>query len=406
MGYDKRLKKEASHDNVAVILGLCPTGLAVVRALGRHNIEVYGVDKDRWSVGFFSKYCRRLGYFDAEKSAKELLEKLIIFSKSLPKKPVLFATSDDYLAFLAKYNDILQNHYLFALFVEKMLDIFLNKKTFYQLCIKQGVPIPPTYFPKGESEVTSIAERIKYPCIIKPIYTHLWARRFGIMKVIKVFNRDEMIRQYRSLGSQVDNIMIQEIVEGADEDIYIFAGYFDRKFESRTLFTGRKLRQFPINFGTTTFAESVWLPEVARVSVEFLKSIRFSGLCDVEFKRDKNDNQLKLIEINPRPGRWYSLTGASGADIVYESYADLAGIEINKYHHVPFKENVKWILFSRDLPAAIGYMLKGELSLKSWLNSLSSKKEDAIYSQEDLLPSFGYFFEILHKIFKMKHIDV
>ena len=42
----------------ALVLGLSPTGLAVVQALGAAGVEVHGADLKQWEIGRYSKYCR------------------------------------------------------------------------------------------------------------------------------------------------------------------------------------------------------------------------------------------------------------------------------------------------------------------------------------------------------------
>jgi len=157
------------------VLGLCPTGLAVIRALGRKEIAVNGVDKDRWAVGFFSRYCKKLGHFDIDKQseAAALLQSLIEYGRKASKKPVLLATSDDFLVFLAKHNETLREFYIFPEITEEVLDNFLNKKRFYQICSRNGVVTPRTFFLEKD-RINSIANEVSYPCIFKPIYTHIW----------------------------------------------------------------------------------------------------------------------------------------------------------------------------------------------------------------------------------------
>jgi len=42
----------------ALVLGLSPTGLTVIRSLGRRGIRVFGADFEHYGIGRFSKYCQ------------------------------------------------------------------------------------------------------------------------------------------------------------------------------------------------------------------------------------------------------------------------------------------------------------------------------------------------------------
>jgi D-aspartate ligase len=92
-------------------------------------------------------------------------------------------------------------------------------------------------------------------------------------------------------------------MEGPETDIYVFAAYFDKSASPHGIFTGQKIRQYPIGFGTTTMMKTTYKPELVEMSVEFLKKLGYQGLCDVEFKYDRRDDTYKIIEINPRLGR-------------------------------------------------------------------------------------------------------
>ncbi len=393
------MSNSIKNRNLAIVLGLGPTGLAIVRSLGRNGVKVKGVGATRFESGFFSRYCKALAVADPRKSEEFLLNLLLSFGEKTEPKPVLFASGDEYLVFLAKYNKELSKFYLFPKLNEEILDYFLNKKKFYELCIEHRIPIPDTFFPKDDNDVKIIARKIKYPCILKPIYTHIWAEKFGLVKVIVANDEAELIDGFSHLGEMKNNVIIQEIVVGGEDQIYFFAACFDSNSMPHSIFTGRKLRQYPPEFGTTTLAESIWEPEIAELSVKFLRSIKFQGICDVEFKKDVRDRQFKMMEINPRAGRWYSLTDRVNANIVYNAYLDLTGSKMDDSKVI--NKNIKWMLISRDILSAIEYIKNKKMSIKEWLDSLRGEKEEALFVKDDPLPFFTYPLEIIDKISRL-----
>ncbi len=380
-----------------VVLGMDPTGLAVVRSLGRKGVEIVGVDACPLAVGFTSRYCRRRIRYDPVRQEAELLRRLLKTRNDFSRDPVIIAANDEALVFLARNGVALRKSFVFSRLDTDILDQFLNKKRFYQSCSRINVALPRTAYPETENELPAAADLTGFPCIIKPIYTHLWAKKYGLKKVMAAENLAELIRLYRGLDEAMKgNVIIQEIIPGSDEDIYIFAGYFDRNSRPRAVFTGKKLRQFPPGFGTTTYAESVWIPEVARLSERLLEGFRYNGLCDVEFKRDKRDNVYKIIEINPRPGRWYSLVESSGINVVYRAYLDLSGEETGDESRFRLRRK-KWMLISRDIFSALAYVKKGKLSISSWLESLLTPKNLATFAVDDPWPFLGYILEMIYK---------
>ena len=64
---------------ISVVLGLFDTGLAVIRALGRKGIPVYGFDYNPKQPGFKSRYCISEICPDPISEPDKLLEYLTLF---------------------------------------------------------------------------------------------------------------------------------------------------------------------------------------------------------------------------------------------------------------------------------------------------------------------------------------
>jgi predicted ATP-grasp superfamily ATP-dependent carboligase len=91
------------------------------------------------------------------------------------------------------------------------------------------------------------------------------------------------------------------------------------------LFCGRKLRQAPRGIGTCRVGEAVWVDEVVEAAQRLLRAFDYTGLSQVEFKRDARDGRYRLMEINPRLWQWHGLATACGIDLPRIAYADLVG---------------------------------------------------------------------------------
>ena len=63
----------------------------------------------------------------------------------------------------------------------------------------------------------------------------------------------------------------------------------------------RRTRQAPMDFGrSSTFVETVDEPGVVEPALRLLQASRFTGLIEVEFKRDPRDQRFKVLDANPR----------------------------------------------------------------------------------------------------------
>ncbi len=373
-------------DHSVLIMGACPTGLEVIRNLGQKGIKVWALDPNPFAVGFYSKYCQKLGVFDPNQEPGRLLETLIKFAGNQAQKPVVMATSDLYLVFLAQHSEELKKYFLFTELNPDIIEKFLNKKVFYQLCLNHNIMPPATFFMENSKDVTEISKKINYPCIIKPIYIHLWDQVFKGIKVLVNRTPEELVKNFEKIKAYhlEHNIMFQEMVEGKDQDIYIYAAYFDKNHQPVATFSGRKIRQFPPKFGVTVMAIGEEHPEFKAVCTNFLEKLNFQGLCDVEFKLDAKNKEFKIMEINPRAGRWYGVVESCGLNLPYLAYLDLIGKEVPR--GLDQQKGKRWIHFFRDFLSSLFYFQKKELSLGNWLNSLKGPRKWAIYSSADPFP--------------------
>ena len=361
-----------------LVLGMGPTALAVIRDLGRRGIPVIGVDSYWWMIGFYSKYCNKLALLDPEKNENELFKVLLDYGEALERKSVLFAIDDNFIAFLSKYAHRLRSYYRFPLTAEDYERKFLNKRNFYQLCKQRGISFPITYFPNSLEEVKDISQKVPFPCIIKPVYSHIWAKRFKVTKAIKINSPKELLHTYKKISLSLSNteLMIQEVIGGGDDRIYLCAIYLDSSGEPLSVFTGRTIRQYPPDFGTKCLAEGFKDNYIAKLSIEILRKIGFCGICGVEFKKDPKDGQLKIMEVNPRVVRWYGLTEACGVPVIYTAYKDLIGEKQPKWKSSKWvQKHKKWISFWRDIASSLLYICRDQLSFRDWIGSLKGRKE-------------------------------
>jgi D-aspartate ligase len=365
-----------------IVLDLCITGLGVIRNLGERGIRSIGIDSDPRQMGRFSRYCDFYRSPVLEESDKEFLSFLLSIGRDLEGPGIIFPVSDEHVGFVANHQEMLKEYFRFKVAPIELINKILNKQEMYKMAEDCGIPIPRTYFPKNEEDVKTIAQIIGFPCAIKPIYSHLLANKIN-RKLIAVTNKRELMTEYRKIQRIDSKVMIQEIISGADNQIFVYIAYCSKKGEPQGIFTGRKLRQYPIHYGTASLAESLWDPEVAELGTNFLKGIAYEGIGGIEFKKDPRDGRLKLMEINARLVQWHGLTKVAGLDLCYAQYMDLTG------HPMPSSkliDKIKWIYLEPDLISSFKYMREGSLSITEWISSLKNIRYVADIVLSDPLP--------------------
>lgn len=380
------------NNRVAVILGMSPTGLSIARSLERHGVTVYGIDSIWYEIGHFSSVICHDRCISKLPPGKELLDGLVSFGKKCFAKPVIFIATDLYIDFIAAYRAQLEPFYIMPESMRPEINsIFVNKRTFYEACRNISVVMPKTYFPITEGEVKTVAASIHYPAILKPSYGAKLRHVMRGKKIIQVANSEELLQGWRIFQQWKADVILQECIPGPEQNLAVGGLYMDRYGECRSLFTAKKYRQQPPMYGSGSYMEAKWLPDIAELSVDLMKRLHYHGICGTEYKWDERDRQWKLIEVNVRPTLWFALTRAAGVDVVWDAYCDLIGFP-NPVHCGQQDDKIRWQFFVRDISSALYFLGKGELSWAEFFRTTidQRRKASAVCEWNDWGANFGY----------------
>ena len=347
----------------AIVLTLSPTGLAVARALGAQGVEVYGIDFNRTEVGHFSRWVKRPADLAHLPPGDELLEGLYSFATSLDTPPVLYVAGDPYIDFVSQNHERLRECCVLPdSMCPEIASLFLNKESFYRRCQELDIAMPTTFFPQNEEEAKEASKALRYPAIVKPTHGHRFRKKLGGKKLLEVETPEELVQWWCRFRDWGGDAVLQEIIPGPESNIFVAAVYSDAGFDARSIFTAHKVRQYPPVYGSGSYMESRWSKEVADMSAEIIRDLKYPGICGTEFKWDPRDEQWKLIEINPRPTLWFDLVRAAGVSLIWDAHCDLTG-SANPTASGTQKDGVRWQLLARDLASALHFMGCGELSV-------------------------------------------
>jgi hypothetical protein len=130
---------------------------------------------------------------------------------------------------------------------------------------------------------------------------------------------------------------------------------------------------------------SVDLPEIVELGDRLLREMGYWGVAEVEFMRDEKAHVYNFIEVNGRFWGWHTLARAAGINFPKLVYDFMHGVQSSVPSPVI---GVKWIRAITDLPTVAREMICGRLSLKDYIGTIRGKKEFAVFSIKDPLPSF------------------
>ncbi|HEY6067730.1 MAG TPA: hypothetical protein VIU81_03480 [Gaiellaceae bacterium] len=290
-------------------------GLAAIRSLGRAGVRVLGLDHRPSALGFRSRYAETFLCPDPAQDES----RFIAFLRALGRV-VVFPTHDEGLNAVARHLDDLE---VLAPFPDwTLLEQVQDKRTQLERAEAAGVDVPQTRHPGSALEARAAAEEIGLPVLIKPAHPVGFKQRFR-RQAFRCGTLGETEEAYAQAEEFAP--MVQELVPGGDDALYTVGSYLDREGRALGVFSGRKLRQTPPGIGTCRVGEAVWEPEAVDAALALLRGFGYTGISQVEFKRDPRDRKFKLMEINPRLWQWHGLAAACGVDVARIAYDDLVG---------------------------------------------------------------------------------
>ena len=180
-----------------------------------------------------------------------------------------------------------------------------------------------------------------FPIVAKPEYrrtasnnleSDYRAKILDKMRLTIIRNRNELTDFITTNHNIITNFLFQEYIEGLSDRMYTVGIYANRKYDVLAMFTGRKVRGFPPDYGDCVVGQVENVPEELKSLVKNIcKEIKYSGIAEFEFKKDARTNEFKLIEINPRSWSWVGITPACNVSLPWIAYCDLVGEKTASY---------------------------------------------------------------------------
>jgi predicted ATP-grasp superfamily ATP-dependent carboligase len=366
----------------AIVIGANYRALGVVRSLGRRGVPVLVIKETGDSLASMSRYVdRSLSWPTGDEGAQ------VEFLMSTATEQgvagwLLIPTDDESACLIARHHESLAKQFLLTTPPWDILCWAYDKRLTAELARDLAIACPWTLCPRSREELVSVD--CEFPLILKPAFKQS-LNAFTAAKAWRVDDRQSLLARYDEACELVspDTLIVQELVPGSGEAQFSYAALCK---DGRPLasVTARRVRQIPMDFGRfSTYVETVDEPGVVEPAVRLLAAIRYTGLVEVEFKRDPRDGRHKLLDINPRVWGWHTLCARAGVDFTHLLWLMVRGETVPE---VSARPGVRWIRTSADIPVAIQEILRGRLTLRAYARSLRSPIEHAIFACSDPLP--------------------
>ena len=366
----------------ALVIGGNLNGLSIARSLGRHGVPVWVTTPPNIKLASCSRYTLRTLPWPEGEGEAQVAYLLELAERYQLNKWVLFPTSDESAALLSKFHAELSCLFRVSTPDWEVLRWAYDKRLTYRLAADERVDYPSTIYPGTEADLEAV--NCPFPAVLKPA-THASINRFTAEKAWPVSNREELLARYREARELIppDLILVQERIPGGGQSQFSYAALCCDGQVIASL-TARRTRQYPIDFGySSSFVETLDVPEIVAPSQRLLAAIRYTGLVEVEYKFDARDGRYKLLDINPRLWTWSPLGGSAGIDFPYLLWQMTVGRNVPKQTG---RTGVHWMRMCTDLPAAVHEILRGRISLREYFRTLRGPVEFALMAADDPLP--------------------
>ena len=311
----KVLLTDGSHKNT----------LAIVRYLGKEGFTI-DILHHKKSAPAYSKYCNRLIICPEIQKEEEYyqfvlqLVKQQLYDILIPVGVIANKIFVRRIAEIRKYVKIeVTNDKAFTTAIEKDLT--------FKFAEKFGINHPITYYPENLNDARSLKESITFPVIIK-------SANESIIKFPTVYiaSSKDLIpglsKLEDSYGSTLNHCypLIQERIIG--NGFGFFAIYQDGV--CKRVFMHERVRELPVSGGISTSARSYYERKLLEEGKRVLDNLNWHGPAMVEYKREQDTGEFKLIEINPK--FWGSLELCLSAGMNFPLHlCDIASGKVLEY---------------------------------------------------------------------------
>lgn len=371
----------------AVIVGADYRALGAARSLGRRGVPVWVLAERSEPLATVSRYARRsLRLPDGGD------ERRVAFLRDLAAAHglhgwALIPSSDHAAAMVARAHDELAACYTHTCPPWETVRWAYDKRLTYELAERVDVACPRTAAVGGDFDPSTVD--MSFPAVLKPAVKEE-ANALTTAKAWRIDDRQELQRRYEEARALLDPelLVLQEMVGGGGEAQFSYAALCQDGLPVASL-TARRTRQYPADFGrASTYVETVDCPEVVAPSLRLLGALRYTGLIEVEYKRDPADGILKLLDMNPRLWGWHTLSGGAGVDFPWLQWQLLWGRDVAA---APARAGVGWWRLSTDTPTVVRELLARRLSIREYARTLRRPRVAAIFAWDDPVPGLAEF---------------
>jgi len=302
--------------------------LGVARTLGRLGVPVYAVVEDAYTPLAMTRYLTKAFVWDSCPTDPEsFVRAMSLIGQSIARPTIIVSMDDLSAVFVAENAASLAPWFIMPQVPPQVPLQLANKAYLHSLCAEIGVPSARSVIPHSIDDLKAFTEAARFPVVVKAAEQWLPMKDRFSTKVIQT--PEQLFKFYEDYNYETgQHLIIQEYIPGDD---WICHGYYNSEKNVSVTFTGRKLRAYPTDAGSTELGLSIDNETLRCASERLLKAVAYSGIIDMDWRKDERDGQYKILDCNPRVGMNFRMfENTAGIDVVRALHLDLSGRRIEK----------------------------------------------------------------------------
>lgn len=265
----------------------------------------------------------------------------------------------------------------------------MDKERMSRIAEDAGAAVPWWIAITALDELEPAIARATYPCVLKPALSHEWRARFGDDRVLPVEGPDELRELARVPLAAGLRVMVTDYVPGPEANVEEVVVVRLEDGSHPLVLTARKLRQYPVGFGSGALVTAAPADEARDLTLRVLEEADFVGVAGVETKRHAETGEVMLLDVNVRTTQFIALGTACGTEAAWRIYASLAGRPLGP--QPPQRDGVKVVLPLNEARAVRG----GKVRLRQVLSSYAGVRDIGLADPRDPGPLLGYLGMVL-----------
>lgn len=338
----KRDQAGTGRPKVLVLDAHSDAAVSCVQSLGRSgDYEVHLAGRARELIAFASRYpAERYVYPDPQGDKKAFQAWMRALDAAEQFDYVLPVTDSTIYPLMELGDEELRARLLLP--SAEAFPLAFHKEQTMELAERLGVPIPKT---RVVQDINEAAAFERFPVYIKPARSKVWQDGHGQNLAPKLVRSEEEFLRHLRRFLRYGPVLVQEYFHGRGVGVEVLCD----QGEVVLAFAHRRVHEFPLTGGRSTYRVSIPVPEeLLDASKRLLRELGWHGVAMIEFKQD--GTHYCLMEINGR--FWGSLPLAVRAGVDFPK----ALLDLHHKQARPPEQSYRCGLYARNLMADIGWL--------------------------------------------------